>query len=269
MAGYVTATVIGGMAGRLLGGWMHAWWDWRVAFLIAAMTLLLAALLIQPMLTTQQPASRVFAKQDGSDSAGYLGLLRDRRLQPFFVCAFSGQAIFSTVFNYTPYRLESAPFMLPTALSTAAYLVYVVGFLSGPLAGRLGDRLGGGMTLISGTVVLMLSLIGLTFDSLWMVFFSLAGVCGGFFVLHAAAIGAMNRKLEHHHGRANGLYVMFYYLGAAAGIAGSGVIFAVAGWVSMMLVGCLIACVILTVGLHERRTDRAQLMIQQHQESGL
>ena len=50
---------------------------------------------------------------------------------------------------------------------------------------------------------------------------SLAGVCAGFFVVHSSAVGALNRKLESSRGRANSLYVLFYYLGGTAGITGT------------------------------------------------
>jgi hypothetical protein len=42
---------------------------------------------------------------------------------------------------------------------------------------------------------------------------SLAGMCAGFFAIHAAAAGALNGKLTTSRGRANALYILFYYAG--------------------------------------------------------
>jgi MFS transporter, YNFM family, putative membrane transport protein len=43
MGSYVSATVIGGVGGRLLGGWLHPPLHWRYAFLSAAAMVLVAA----------------------------------------------------------------------------------------------------------------------------------------------------------------------------------------------------------------------------------
>jgi MFS transporter, YNFM family, putative membrane transport protein len=43
MGSYVSATVIGGLGGRLLGGWLHPPLHWRYAFLSAAAMVLVAA----------------------------------------------------------------------------------------------------------------------------------------------------------------------------------------------------------------------------------
>ena len=44
----------------------------------------------------------------------------------------------------------------------------------------------------------------------------------GFFMVHAAAVGALNKKLASGHGRANALYVLFYYIGGGLGITAAG-----------------------------------------------
>ena len=45
---------------------------------------------------------------------------------------------------------------------------------------------------------------------------------GGFFTVHAAAVGALNRKLTVGQGRDNALYVLGYYVGAWFGMFAPG-----------------------------------------------
>jgi MFS family permease len=59
---------------------------------------------------------------------------------------------------------------------------------------------------------------------------SLAGICAGFFAIHAAAVGSLNRRLTASRGRANALYVLCYYLGGAAGITAGGYAYTRSGW---------------------------------------
>jgi len=54
------------------------------------------------------------------------------------------------------------------------------------------------------------------------VLLGLLGICTGFFTIHASAVGALNRKLSWGQGRANALYVLFYYTGGWLGITGTG-----------------------------------------------
>jgi MFS transporter, YNFM family, putative membrane transport protein len=71
MGSYVSATVVGGLGGRLLGGWIHPPLHWRYAFVTASVMVLataVAAVLLLPK--EERPAEK-------SDSGpGYLALLR-------------------------------------------------------------------------------------------------------------------------------------------------------------------------------------------------
>lgn len=166
----------------------------------------------------------------GPDAGGYLDLLRRPEILRIYAVAFAAFFIFSSLFNYLPFRLGGPPFGLPTGVITLIYLAYVVGIGMGPLAGRLSNRYGNAVTLLGGTLVLGGS-IGLTLlPSLWAVVIGLVGICAGFFAMHAAAAGSLNRRLSGSRGRANALYVLFYYLGGWTGISVCGLAWSRAGW---------------------------------------
>jgi YNFM family putative membrane transporter len=81
-------------------------------------------------------------------------------------------------------------------------------------------------------------------------------VCAGFFAIHAAAAGSLNRKLTSSRGRANSLYVLAYYLGGAAGITVSGYAYSFAGWPGVAALGIAALALPFATGLSERRQEQ-------------
>ena len=100
----------------------------------------------------------------------------------------------------------------------------------GPFVGRLSNRFGSGVTLIGGSVILGCSLVLVLLSWIPAVVSGLIGTVAGFFAIHAAAVGNLNLKLSSGQGRANALYILFYYLGGWVGITCSGFLFGRYGW---------------------------------------
>ena len=225
MGSYVSATVLGGLGGRLIGGWTHQPLHWRYAFVTASILILtatFAALLGLPKMSVDTRRQ--------SHAIGFVALLRRWELLRIYFCAAGSFAVFSSIFNYLPFRLASPPFNFSTQMTTLFYIVYIVGIFIGPVAGKLSDRFGSGNTLIGGSGVLGVSLALILMPSIPSVVLGLLGLCAGFFSIHAAAVGSLNRKLLHGQGRANALYVLFYYTGGWVGITGTGLALKHGGW---------------------------------------
>jgi YNFM family putative membrane transporter len=251
MGSYVSATVLGGLGGRLLGGWIHPPLHWRYAFLSASALIVVTTVFAVIAL----PRTQVKETYSQAMESSFISLLKRRDLLMIFFCGAGGLLIFSPVFNFLPYRLAEAPFHLPTQLITLIYLVYVLGIFLGPLAGRFSSLYGGGNTLIAGTCILGFSLSLLLMPSIVAVIVGLLGVCGGFFTIHAVAVGLLNQKLSSSHGKANSLYVLFYYTGGWLGITGAGFVFEKAGWGGVVgFVMCFLV-IPLATGILERRSD--------------
>jgi YNFM family putative membrane transporter len=133
------------------------------------------------------------------------------------------------------------------------YLSYLIGVFIGPVAGQLSNRIGNGGTMVLGSVVFA-GAIGLTFiKSLAAIVVALALVCAGFFAIHAAAAGALNRQLTSSRGRANSMYILAYYLGGAAGITLSGYAYSFAGWPGVAALGLLMLAIPFATGMTEWR----------------
>ena len=251
MGSYVSATVLGGLGGRLLGGWIHSPLHWRYAFFSASLFIVAATVFAAVVL----PRTKRKGTLSQDMGAGFFSLLKRRDLLLIYCCGAGGLLIFSPVFNFLPYRLAGAPFHFPTGLITLIYLVYVLGIFLGPLAGRFGNRFGGGNTLIVGACILGLSLALLLIPSIIAVIIGLLGVCAGFFTIHAVAVGLLNQKLSSSHGKANALYVLFYYAGGWIGITGAGFAFEQAGWTGVVAFVMFFLIIPFTTGFFERRSD--------------
>jgi YNFM family putative membrane transporter len=128
--------------------------------------------------------------------------------------------------------------------------------IAGPLSGKLSNRLGSGPTMMLGSAVLAIAIACTLVPSLKVIAPSLAFICGGFFGVHAAALGTLNRRLTGSRGRANSLYVLFYYLGGAAGISTTGWAYSHAGWHGVVALAVAVLLVPLGVGFYELTAQR-------------
>lgn len=248
MGSYVSATVLGGLGGRLIGGWLHPPLHWRYAFITVS------ALTLVATVTAMRGLPRVSIETSNQEqSIGFGGLLRRWDLLRIYLCAMGSFAVFSSVFNYLPYRLAAEPFGFSTQVTTLLYLVYVAGIFIGPTAGRLSNRFGSGNTLSVGSAVFGGALVMLLLPSVTAVVLGLLSTCVGFFSIHASAVGALNLKLSSGQGRANALYVMFYYMGGWLGITGAGMAYKQGGWSALVFTSMLLLIIPLSAGLSERR----------------
>jgi len=252
MGSYVSATVAGGLGGRLLGGWLHPPAHWRYAFGTAGVLVLVATFLAVLRLREPAPASH---QQSGGISLW--AMVKRADLLRLFLVAFASFFVFSSVFNFLPFYLAAPPLSLPLQWITALYLSYVLGILAGPIAGRISNRWGSGATMLGGAVLIAAGLLLSAVPSLWAVGIALAAVCIGYFGVHASAVGAVNHSLDSGRGRANALYVLFYYIGGWTGITGSGMAYSQGGWPGVVML-CLVMLVIpLYCGIAHQRGGRS------------
>ncbi|MGD8252116.1 MAG: MFS transporter [Desulfobacterales bacterium] len=252
MGAYIAATVAGGLGGRLIGGWLHSPSEWRLGFLSSGALVGAATLAAVLLLPDEKPMRNTGKKP----VAGVLALIRQKRIWGCLGVSFSAFYVFSSIFNYLPFYLSDPPFSASTRQITLMYLSYVFGIVAAPLAGRLSNRFGNGPTMTAGAAVFTLSIASTFIHSLPVIAASLAGVCTGFFTVHTAAIGALNRRLNHSKGLANSLYVLSYYMGGAVGVTLSGWAYQVFRWPGVAVGGCIILTVPIAVGIAQAKEGK-------------
>ncbi len=231
MGSYVAATVLGGLGGRLLGGWIHPPLHWRYAFISSAVLTLLAVAVAWFLLPREPATSHSMHRR----KIRLLDFILNGPLLRLLLSGSGAFFVFSSLFNYLPFRLSAAPFNLSTNAITAVYLVYFMGVFIGPFSGKLANRWGSGRTLMAGAAITFFAVLLSSASSLSGIVFSLLVLCAGFFTVHAASVGALNRRLVNGHGRANALYVLFYYFGGWLGMNVSGLAYEAWGWHGVMV----------------------------------
>ncbi len=248
---YVSATVVGGLGGRLLGGLIHEPAHWRYAFVTSSVLVLCA---------TAAAALRLPGESDGrgpgEESPGFTTFLRNPATLRSYLVAFGGFFVYSSIFNYLPFYLAAPPFEASVRVITLMYLAMGLGVFAGPISGRISNRIGNGATMALGSVLFAAAIGATLVPFLPAIAVSLALVCGAFFGIHAAAAGSLNRKLGAGRGRANSLYVLFYYLGGSLGITAGGQAWQRFGWRGVAGLGMAMLALPFLVGIKEDREGR-------------
>jgi YNFM family putative membrane transporter len=250
MGSYVSATVAGGLGGRLLGGFIHPPLHWRYAFVTASVMLLATAMVAVLWLPEGQQPGR-----DATEKVKFLDFLSNIKVLRVLLVPFGAFFVFSSSFNYLPFYLAGPPFRASTQVITMFYLTYLMGVAIGPLAGKLCNRIGNGGAMAGGAIIFSLALMATLIKSMLVIVLALVGICAGFFTIHAAAAGALNRRVSLGRGKANSLYVLFYYLGGSLGITLSGYGYSLMGWPGVVGLGVMMLFLPGGIGLWERRGE--------------
>ena len=244
-AAYITGTVIGGFAGRVLAALVATHWSWRWSFVTMGTLNLAGAMAIRAWL----PAGRRFvrAHRSGSVIAPMLRHLRNPRLVATYVVGFCVMFSLLATFTYINFYLAAPPFHLSTAALGMIFAVYLVGAVITPVAGRAIDKLGHRFALVAaftaGATGVLITLI----HSLPVVMAGLTLACTGVFIANSAGSSYVGSAAKESRASAVGLYVTFYYMGGSAGSAAPGYAWTHGGWPACVAV---IVCVqLLTITL--------------------
>ncbi|MFI0237132.1 MFS transporter [Streptomyces sp. NPDC016845] len=254
---FVAGNSIGGMSGRVIGGWIAQEWGWRAAVgTIGVIAVVCAAafrlLLPEPRhFTPGSLRPRALARTVGNHLANPL-------LRRLYVIGALFMLVFGAVYTVIGYRLTAAPFSLPQGIVGSIFLVYLVGTVSSAAAGRLVARLGrrGTLYLAAGTTTagLVLALV----PHLLVVLLGLVLITAGFFAGHATASSSVSHTATHGRAQASALYQSAYYIGSSVGSAVGAVAFHEGGWAGTVGLGVVAVLGVVTVTLWGSYAARAQ-----------
>ena len=231
MGFYIGATIIGGFAGRLVGGLFASYFDWHSAFVVMGLMQILPLLLL---LRVEADADINFARLDPRSVSR---VLARRNYRLMFLTLASVFFVFSGILNIVPFHLRDIEPGSTPLLISMLYLGYLVGapisFFSDRLSRRLGDERRG---LLLGLVIHGGGLVMLLFVALEGLIATMFLLAAGFFLIHALLSGLANHLAQEHKGVVNGLYVSIYYFSGALGSWLPGYLYEGVGWRGMVLV---------------------------------
>ncbi|MBV9655744.1 MAG: MFS transporter [Acetobacteraceae bacterium] len=212
---YVAGTAFGGMAGRVVTGFVAEYAGWRAA-LGAVGVLCLAAASVFALLL---PRSRNFVGQRGAGLHGHLAAalshLRHPTLPWLYATGFLAMGVFVTIYNYAAFRLIAPPYALDQAQIGLIFTAYLLGMAASTVCGALVQRLGYPPTLGLSVLTAAAGVLITLPQSLAAIIAGIGLMTVGFFGMHTTASAWVGRSAREAKGQAAGLYLMSYYLGSS------------------------------------------------------
>lgn len=244
---YIAGTTVGGLAGRVLSGWLGevGGWRWGVASVILACIVSAVVFLLLTPKARGFVAGRQRLERGPSVWSRIAGNLRTRAQLALYLQGFLLMGAFVAVYNYLGFHLVDPPFSLAPAVVTLLFLAYLAGTASSPRAGALAVRHGRFPVLLSCIATMLLGVGLLALPSLVAVVVGLLIFTAGFFGAHAVASGwTPVAAPPGARAQASSLYYLGYYAGSSVFGWLLGVVFGAAGWLwflGAVLVMCLVA----------------------------
>ncbi|MGP4073382.1 MFS transporter [Piscibacillus sp. B03] len=236
---YIASNALGGMAGRVFGGFWAETFTWQSSFYVLGIFGVIISLLCVFVL----PKSQYFissSKPYSEDLKGMFIHLKNPKLIYAFVFGMMIQVSFSGVWVYLPFYLEGDPFFLSIQVISLLFLTYSMGVVGSPIAGKLADLYGTVKILFSGLIIMVLGVLITVIPNVIVIVFGLAVMCLGFFTAHSLTSSWVGAAAQHHKSGATSIYLFSYYIGVTIGGTGVGVIWTSMGWTGVILVSAIL-----------------------------
>ena len=213
---YISGNTLGGIGGRLIGGFVGEWLGQSATFAVMSGISLICLLAFYILL----PKSQHFEPKTlkiGHILMNMKDHLQNRRLLTcYFIGGFSF-FIFINQYSYVTFLLEAAPYHLSAKYVGLLFLTYLSGTLGSAMSGKLAKRWGQANIMVLGTCIFIFGSLVTLGDSLQAIILGLLINSLGFFLCHSTASSFVSRTAKHAKASASSLYLVFYYLGASLG----------------------------------------------------
>lgn len=213
---YISGNSLGGIFGRLVGGFVGDWVGWQATFLV--MTLL--SLLLFAAFCLLLPSSAHFTPkplQLGSLVKPLGAHLRKPVLCVAYAIGGLNFFIFLNQYSFATFMLSEAPYQLSSAWLGLLFLTYLSGTIGASVSGRVAQYWSSPVCMALGIVILMVGSVTTLLPTLWGILLGFLINAFGFFFCHAAASSWVSQNADHSRASASALYLVFYYLGASTG----------------------------------------------------
>ncbi|WP_299194847.1 MFS transporter [uncultured Amphritea sp.] len=213
---YISGNSLGGISGRLIGGFVGEWLGWADLFLVMGVGSCFGLLLFWWLL----PASRQFSPQP-LNLPTMLSRLGDHLRNPLLLLVYLigglNFFIFINQYSYITFVLSEAPYHLSPVWIGLLFLTYLTGTVGSTLSGRLAQRYGQLNCIRAGIIILICGSLVTLSSELPLIVLGFFINSFGFFFAHSSASSWVSHQATHARASASSLYLVFYYLGASSG----------------------------------------------------
>lgn len=212
---YMSGTISGGLAGRLVSGFVAEFLGWRASFAAVGLLSLAVALLVVFLLPREKQFRPVSGW--GQTLRSFPNHLSNPKLLGNYLIGFGVLFSLVSVFTFLNFRLSAAPYSLGPAALGSIFTVYLGGVAISPITGRIAAAYGRRPVMAAAFI---LTCAGLALTLLAPLPFIVLGVlltvCG-IFAQQTVATGYTGIAARTAKSTAAGLYVTAYYIGGSFG----------------------------------------------------
>jgi YNFM family putative membrane transporter len=250
-AAYVSGTVVGGVAGRLISGIVANDFAWQTSFVVLGLIGLVVAGALWLWLEPEHAGASAAPPAPGA----WRRHLRRPQLLATYTVGFCMLCTQLAMFTYIPFLLAAPPFSLSTSALGLLFLTYTTGAVVTPFAGYGIDRFGHRAVLIGALALCASGALLTLVSSLGVVAAGLSMFATGVFCAQAASSSHVAQHAEHDRGLAIGFYVSSYYVGGSVGGAVPSGLWAIGGWPACVAFILSVEVVMLAIGWRYWRSD--------------
>ncbi|MCH8104246.1 MAG: MFS transporter [Proteobacteria bacterium] len=257
MGWYIGATVVGGFSGRVVGGFFATSYDWRFAFVV------LGLMLIVPVILLRYVSADAEVNFERLDPHTIFRVLKNPAFRYSYLSIFSVFFVYAGVLNVLPFRLQEIDASISPLRISGLYIGYLVGVPIAIFSQRIMRAIGNDKkALLVGLLLNAVGLLAFLTSDITILLVMMFGFAAGFFFIHATLSGLVNHLAYEHKGVVNGLYVSIYYISGALGTWLPGYIYDQFGWNN------LITVFIGTLGLSTWLVLKLRIDVHEREESG-
>lgn len=216
IGGYIAANSLGGIFGRVAGGIITDYFEWKSAVLFFVIFSLLGALFVYFRL----PEQKNFTPQKGlffHHNRAVVKHISNRTIWLAMLIGGANFALFVNLYSVMGFRLVAEPHHLPVGIASMIFLCYLAGTVSSKLSSRWATVRNPLMGMALGTSI---SMLGMWISAVESIFFMLVGlllISFGAFFTHTLAYAWVSQKATHAKATATALYLVHYYIGGSLG----------------------------------------------------
>ena len=213
---YIAANTLGGIGGRLAGGYFGGWLGLEDTFRIMAVW----SLVIVAAFWWLLPASTQFTRHP-VNLKKMLRAIQGHLSNPVLIIAYLigslNFMIFMNQYSYITFVLADLPYSLPPFWIGLLFLTYLSGTLASTVSGYIAGRFSQSRAMMLGIVIFMVGTLTTLQDSLIGIVSGFFINAFGFFLCHSQLSSWVSRYAPQNRATASALYLVFYYLGASVG----------------------------------------------------